>query len=658
MKDPHDVIDGMRRAQGDQQQRISNYERCRNAYFGIYGQAQSTLMDTTGRPLLRMQDLRSELRQRRGAPNLIQPIVDDFVALKGTIPLMRVLPEDETEEAHNRAQLRTYAIKNIWEHSQMDVQQINAAFYLSCMGDVLYTLDPVLPHDADELNPAGIYITVYSPTLCYHRFRSGRFSQELSELWLTWSMSSTACEEEYGYTPKGDDAEVVIYYNKNEKQILVDEDRVSSITHNLGFVPAQWVRNKVVGDQDGQADISQAIDVHEEIQSVFLILGDALIESVYAPFKIRDAENVEGDTLTIGPRAVISVTGTGDVTRVEPAPPPTAASQLLDTMQQALYHITGTAPVRVEGDKKGANISGRMIHAIQQPQEARMGVGQAILGYGFEMLNQKALLMYGKIPELLDTEINLHGSFKGKPYALTTKGADLGGTSRIEVKWDALIGSTKHERLVMALQAFAQGLVAPSYVVEQLGEDDPMEMLKRSALERKLMQEMMPPPPGQGQDPGEQQQGIMQPSQGAMAGDKGGNPAAGAGGPPGAAGASPGGGGGGPAGVASGPSDPLHPQGPTQPGPPQGTVPMFPPQANSPTDQAAGPPPTTPDIMGLIQQAISGLPADVQSDIVGIPMMEGGELVVRVVDAKHIPRGQIKRAFSAMPFPVRVRVAA
>lgn len=653
MKDPADVVDGMRKAQGEQQQRIANYERYRNAYFGISGGAQNTMMDTTGRPILRMQDLRSELRQRRGAPNLVQPIVDDFVALKGTIPLMRVLPEDETEEAMNRAQLRTYAIRHIWERSQMDVQQINAAFYLSCLGDVLYTLDPVLPNDADELSPAGVYITVYSPGLAFHRFRKGRFSQELSELWLTWSMGRDACEEEYGYTPKGDDAEVVIYYNKDEKQIIIDEDRVSSVTHNLGFVPAQWVRNKVVGDQDGQADISQAVDVHEEIQSIFLILGDALIESVYAPFKIRDAENVEGDTLTIGPRAVISVTGTGDVTRVEPAPPPTAASQLLETMQQALYHITGTAPVRVEGDKKGANISGRMVHAIQQPQEARMGIGQTILGYGFEWLNQKALLMYGKIPELAETEVNLHGSHKGKPYSLTTKGKDLGGMSRIEIKWDALIGSTKHERLVMALQAFAQGLVAPTYVIEQLGESDPMDMLKRSALERQLMASLQPQPPqgppGQegastghgGGDPGQQQQDIMQPAQGGAAGMAGGNP------------------GGGPsAGPQQGQGATLSTPGPAQPGPPQGTVPLFGPQANSPTDQGAGPAPTTPDIMGLIQQAISSLPADVQNDIVGLPMMEGGELVVRVTDAKHIPRGQIKRAFSAMPFPVRVRVAA
>jgi hypothetical protein len=102
----------------------------------------------------------------------------------------------------------------------------------------------------------------------------------------------------------------------------------------------------------------------------------------------------------------------------------------------------------------------------------------------------------------------------------------------------------------------------------------------------------------------------------------------------------------------------ASPPGPVQPGPPQNTLPLFPPQAQSPTEQGAGPPPTTPDIMGLIQQAISSLPADVQNDIVGIPMMEGGELVVRVTDAKHIPRGQIKRAFSAMPFPVRVKVAA
>lgn len=660
MRSVQDVLDCLARVRGDQYGRMSCYQRQSNAYFGVSSARQNTAMDTTGRPILRMGDLRSELRMRSGAPNLIQPIVDDMSGLKGKVPLQRVVPTSEDASALELAQKQTYLLKDVWERSAMDVQQRNAGFYLSCLGDVIYTLDPLLPDEATDLEPPGVYITVHSPRLAYYRFRGGRYSQELAELWLTWQQSALEAASEFCIDLPGDpekSVDVVVYYDKDCKQVLVDEKRVLAVEHNLGWVPAQWVPNKMAGDMKAQADISQAVEVHEEVQSLFLILGDATAEAVYAPIKVRDADNVAGDAIELGPRAVISVTATGDVTRVEPAPPPTAAQGLLQTLQEALFHVTGTTPVRVEGQMPGSNISGRMVHSVQQPQESRVNTFQDIIGHHIERLDQKILLMYGKIPELAGAELNIQGSDKGKPYSITTKGSDLGGTARVEIKWDALIGSSKHERLVMALQAFAQGLVPGSYVIEQLGEDDPDAILKKAQLEKIMIQQyaqgLQPPPPaggppgpggqsgpGPGGDPGAQQQHIMQPMQGNVAGAEGGNPAAGGGGPPG-------GPGGGPP--------------PVQPGPPPGpSLAPFGHSPQGPAPQGMGPKPQTPDVLALARKAVNSLPAEVQSDVVWPPAMEGTTLVVYTRNARHIPSGIIKRAFRdvGLPMEVKVKVAA
>lgn len=646
MKTVSQVLDGLRKVQGEQYNRQFNYQRQSDAYFGIDNQPSNTISDTTGRPIMRMQDLRSELRQRRGAPNFILPIVNDMVSLKGQLPLMRALPDDESPEAIELAQKRTYLIQDIWERSSMSVQQKKAAWYMSCLGDAIYTLDPVLPAESDELNPPGVYVTVWSPKLAYYKFKPGRWSQELSDLWLVWEMDAEDVEDEYGFTPRLDRVECIVHYDSKCKQTIIGDERVAAVEHGLDFVPAQWVRNLIADDQTGQADIAQAVDVHEEVQSLFLILGDAIVEAVYAPIKVRDAENVAGDTVEVGPRAVISVTATGDVTRVDPAPPPTAAQQLVQQMQDALFNVTGTTPVRVEGNMggTGANVSGRMVHSVQQPQESRVNAWQAVAGYAYERLNQKAILMYQRIPELAKASLDIRGSFKGKAFALNTKGADIGGSARIEVKWDAFLGNTMHERLVMHLQAFSQGLIPGSLVVEQLGVDDPEGMIKKALIEKAMMQQsmaaMMPQGP-QGGDPGQHQSDIMAPMQASIAGAAGGDPTKGSGGP------------GGPAGAA--PSAP-----PVQPGPPQPSLPNFSPTSQAPGTQGMGPPPQTPHIMDMIREAMGSLPPDVQGDIVGLPAFESGSLVVLVKDAKHIPSGVIKRAFSGagIPFPIKVKVAA
>lgn len=642
MKDVEKVIDGLAKNRGDAQGRIAQYSDFLDGYFGRQRSSQNMLSDTSGRPILRMGDLRTELRARRGAPNMLQPIIDDFVSLKGTLPLIKVMPDDDTPEEYERALMRTRVIRGFWEQSNMGVQQINAGFWMSCLGEAIFCLDPLLPEDADDMDPAGIYITVWSPQNCYANFRSGRHSQELDELWIAYDMTAEQIEDEYGYTPQGEVAEVITYYSRKDKQTIIDEERIYGIEHELGFVPAQWARNKMVGNRFAQSDISQALDVHDELQALYLVLGDATIESVYAPIWIRDPINVAGDQVEIGPRAVIATTATGAVGRVDPAPPPQAASGLTQQLQQALFNVTGTAPVRIENEHQGSNISGRMIHAIQQPQEGRLAMSQTLMGYHIERLTQKMLHMVVKIPQFKDYTFQIQGVDKGKPYHIEATGAEVGGPARIDTKYDALIGSTRHERLVMALQAFAQGLVPGTYVVEQLGEDDPESVIRKAIAEKAMMMQsaqpqMSPPglPPGgasPGQDPGAQQQAISAPQQAQVAGGAGGDPTMGAG---------------------AGAAQPAPPGG-TPPGP--GGPPPFDAMGTSPAQPGMGPAPMSPSISSLIREAVARLTPDAQNAIVGVPLIEAGHIVVQVKDRKLVASGVIKRAFEAVGLTVKVKV--
>lgn len=634
MKSVEEITQDCYQRQSDQVSRLGKYELFKNAVFGTEQQVHNRTMDGLGRPILRMQDIRSELRARRGAPNFLAPIVDNFTALRGQIPLMRAVPDSDEEQDREKATTRTRVARAFWQHSNMDLQQAQAGFYLSAYGDCLYMLDPLLPEEADELNPTGVYITVYKPSVVFPKMRTGRWGQEMEDVYICWEIDKETAQADYAAKPRSERCDVIYHYNRTEKYVVVGDQLVSYVKHDLGWVPGQWVRNKYVGDIDAQSDISQAIDVHEELQALMLVLSDASIESTYAPIKVRDPLNVSGDRIVIGPRAVIAVTATGDVERVQPAPQPKGAEHLLSLFQEALYHITGTTPVQQEGSIDHSNISGRAVHASQGALETRLVLSQTVHGHHFERLNQKMLLMLEKVPDLAQAELDIRGEDKGQPFSMKVKGAEVGGMCRFVTKWDALNGSSRHERLVMALQAYQQGLVPGTYVVEQLGEEDP-EAVVRQAINEKMafmkaqaaIQQAsgMGGPPQQGGPP-DQANPTIDATQSLMGGGMGQN---GGGQPP--------------------------PQAGVQPPPPSagtsggGGLPPFPQSPVSPAQQGMGQAQPKPDMDEQVRLALSGL--NLLGTVNGWAWMQDGLVIY---DPNWKDNSKIKKALSGLVGKVSV----
>jgi hypothetical protein len=603
---------------GEQASRIACYQTFLDAWSGERpngggGLGEVIANNADGRPALRLAGIRSDLAARTGAPNLLAPMIDDLTAIRGAMPRIAVLPHDNTDQAREMAVKRSRILRTVWEQSDMDVNQLLAAFYLSCLGDVVYTLDPVLEERPgnevaeDPFFSPGLYITVTNPMFCYPRFRTGRNSRELEDIYIVREMSLADAHAIYGeranaVRPGGKkQVRVIFYYGRNEKQAIIagaNAERLDGIEHNLGFCTAQWVCNKPGDGRQAQADIARAVEVHREFQDMYYVFTDSLVQAVYPILHVRNAMNVAGDEIRVGPGAKIETQQDGAVELIAPAANPAAAKMIMETTQDALFKIVGVSPIRIEGMIDRSNVSARSVDRQQAPMETRLGMANTILGAHLEKLNAKIMLMYWKVEGLRDEVFSIYGVEKGGTVVTDTfTGADFGGWYRNTVKWDALAGLNRHERVVIMLQLFKEKLVDGAHVLEQAGEEDPeatldaaqkfwLNLARLEAAAQGGAPGGAAPGGSPGGDPTQAAQEGMALAQGGLGAPPGGAPAQ----PPpaGPPGMLPGMGGGGGA-------APLP-------------MPGFPPVAAPPNALGMGPPPDLPDVVAIIDRALARIP--------------------------------------------------
>ena len=543
------------------------YNKSKAAYFGDKDERMGVEgMDNTGRTVLRIQMLRQALTARSGAPNLLMPIVDDFVGTKGPLPSMKVVPWDDTDDAREKAAKFGRVLRSQWKNSKMDMQSYKMAWYLSCLGDVLLTLNPLFPKQAGPLRVPGVYINVVDPTNSYPSFKTGWESEDLSDVIIWERFTRDQAYQEWGIQSQENHVDALWYVGQDYNYLTVDQHEVASIQHDLGFCPAEWIKNKVNG-RPSQSDIINAVEAHEEMQVMIAVMNDSLLETTYGQLVIKNPVNVQDD-FEVGPGAEpIVVQGDGDVTRLAPAPPPQSANMLMENMWTIIQRIAGSAPVRTENAIPGSNISGRSVHAQQAPMETRLAGWQTIVGYHFENLNSKMLHMFYALPEFKDHVIDVWGTEKGKPFKIQFQGAELDGWTRNQVQWSAIIGSNAHERAVVGLSLKDKGLVPGTWVLDQIGIED-SDMLHQQAR-REHVEEMS--------TEAQAQQGAQAPAGGAPA-------------------AAPGGDGG------------------QQAQPPAG-MPPFPQVSSSPTQPGLGTPSPVPDLYGMLQQVLQQVGDQVAGEI-------------------------------------------
>lgn len=631
------ILDEAKRRQSNDESRMALYDRCENEYFGNGGDTAGRIAYADGRPALERADsIRDSLRQRLGAPNLLMPMVDDFVSLKGDIPVMSVTPEDDSEQGRETAIKRSRILRAQWQNSNMEIQQLQAGWYLSVKGDAIYVLEPLFPPKNPNdiktdpvyeggLKPPGVYISVIDPRMAWPRFKSGTQRYELEDLIVAWMTDGRSAKERWPQLTCADDdtVEVFQFYSSVQKTTIAANQRVEHVEHNLGFCPAQWPRNKQT-PRLGQSDIAAVLDVHEEYQTMSKVTNDSLILSTYLMTWIKGAENFP-DRLPIGPGAVIPVAGDGAIGQLGPTAQPQSAQGIMQTQRQHLEQMAGSSPVRTQASIDHSNISARTVHAVQGPMESRISAFQEALGYHIKSLNAKILLMLWKLDGFKNGPMTAY-TVESKWSAMGTKSQqftdtftpdDLDGWWRTSVEWESQ--SDRHENVVIGLQLQGQGIVPKTYVAQAAGIDDPEMAIKQAQEEAQTQQQ----PPQQ--DPGQVQQNAMQPSDQAtsmLAGGQGGTPQP----PP--PGPSPGG---------------------APPTPPDAGGPGFPPLDTAPTQPGMGTPAPMQDPQEIVQQIQSSLQGQLQGQILDATIIPGGVQVTisnwqdsRMVKQAFKPLGKVK----------------
>lgn len=607
-----------------QMDRVNTYERYLAQYFqdGLGKSADGAAVKnySDGRPALRAHGETASGRERRASPNYIKPIVKDLVSIRGLWPSVEVPAASGSDQDRNQAVLLTRALRQQHEHSAMTRQQQRAGFFLSCLGETCYTLDPRTPQMEKEhknpFRPVGIYYNVINPGQAFPEF-SNSGDEDLEDLfWIAW-MPQDKARREYPQVNLGppdpenpEQVEIIHYYSRHERQTLVGGKRAFGIVHDLGFCPAEWISNEAVDGRWGQADIAGCVELHEEIQDIWKVYMDTIVAAAYPIIHIHDAQNTQGQ-VELGPGAQFTTTGTGKIELLSPEAQPTAVALVFENAVDNLMKNAGIAPIRLEGQIDRSNVSARSVDRQQAPMEQRMKLSLDLVGQGLQRLNSKCLLMLGTISELKDTPMELWGQDREGTYHETFTGADIGGWTRNIVKWDSMTGQTKQEALVGRVQLYkeGQGVLFPfSEVIRAGGYDDPKDVMDRGEAEHRRIAAAQQPPPGAG-PPG------------------GAAPGGGAAGPPEAAmqqQMSIAGGGAGGAGA-----------GPVQPPPGGGQNGAAPPglPGFAPMDSAPGGPKGSaapvPDIESMVAEALA---AKGLSDVASL-QVRGRALVVEVTDA-------------------------
>jgi hypothetical protein len=617
---PAEILEEAKERKGVSSSRLSMYRRSADAYHGVsQDDGQFTGMSATGAPMLRLNQLRNDLSRRVGAPNMLMPIVDDFVALKGVVPTMRVLPWDETDDAREKAAKFSRLVRTQWSQSHMELQCYKLAWYLSALGDGLVTLNPIFPEHSSPLRPAGIYLSVIDPSHAFPLFKTGWDSEELKDVIIWEKIPKRQVKAQWGVISEEDKVDVLWYVSDDYNCITVAGRVVEEVQHDLGFCPAQWIKNKVNG-RPAQSDIGPAIDSHAEMQIMIMVMNDSLLETTYSQLVIRNPVNVQ-EKFETGPGAdPIVIQGDGSVDRLNPAPMPNSAEMLMTKTWELIQRMSGSAPVRTENQIPGSNISGKSVHAQQGPMETRLSEDQTVLGYHYQAINSKMLHMFYTIPDFRDADMNIFGTEKGRPFKITMRGEEIDGWTQNSCQWSAMIGQTAHERAVVGLQLKGADIVPDVWVLDQIGVDD-AEMLvqqaKKEAQAKMEQQAAAQRPP----DAGQQNQAM----------EKGATPGGNAGSAVGSNGQSPPGGG--------------SPQ--SQPPPPG--LPAFPPVDTAPTKAGFGNPPPVPDVGSRIQEILQSVEALILSQVTNVKLVPGGihiTLKSATDQEKAHDRGLLRQAFS------------
>ena len=441
-------------------------------------------VNAQGRPLLRPIGENIH-RQRTYSSRRLSPVVDDYSALMGRMPTTRAEPPDNSEQGEQRAELLTKYLYSTYELSRMGYQQAQSGFYLSCLGDSVYVLEP-------EGDLKRVVWNVCSPRTVYPSFYNGYRRFEVFDAMISEVWSRRDLRRQWGIdaeTEGPEDTTVLTYLSPGQRTVIVGiryPHVASHVEWDLDFCPVVWVFNKVTGYM-GAADIAHSLDQQDFLDFAFNVWADGIVHLTYPMIGIKNPLNVGQDPPIIGPGAPpVQLHGDGDIIVRNTQGDPRAIEAIIGQTLQDMNAATGTSDVRQQGKMQSSITTGRAVQSVQGPQSTRIEFKQQVLGEAIEQANKMTLQMQEKAPVLREFKGPVYGNLRGVSFQEEFDASkDIDGWYRTKVTWQSLVGMNLQQKAAVAAEGMQFKLWDDLEAREIVGVEDPIGMRKR--IESQLM---------------------------------------------------------------------------------------------------------------------------------------------------------------------------
>ena len=485
-----------------------DFYRLHSVYEGLYYDMRSRdIMDGQGRVILR--DNRREDRSSPLVANLLKGIVDDYVALTGVLPDVKVPAPDGDQAFADVVEKYHYGV---WWASQMVLQLKAMGWWNSVMGGCSALVWPNFKKRHAEIRfigPDKIYgvMDLVDPFAYSSAIIVEPISQKSIEDYFP-QKTAKALQAEMSDSPQAQGwpmnagrVELIRWLDKKEtvtvlgRQVTTIKGRTTDkreaiielgrAPHDLNLCPLIPFQNIFVpGQMRGVSDIEEAVGLNQFINFLLNAHEEYVKQELFSPVVLIDPQKAPEDIDLDSPTAIIPINAGGDAKRlVNSTQGQQVMSAELSRTQQLIEYVTGSSAIRTQGRQPASSIAtGRSLEKGQGPQFTRVEYRNDLNAHRLEKVNEASVLMTGSM--FADDDINLWGTHRkqGSLFKMTIKGSDLRDYTFNQVKYSPSMYMGLEQRITAVLQLMgaADPLTDRRGAIEFIGmTDHPDEMMAR-----------------------------------------------------------------------------------------------------------------------------------------------------------------------------------
>lgn len=473
-------------------------------YYGLYNRFQP--MDASGNPILRDWEVRTSAIPT--VANIYKGFVDAYKRMLVGLPDIRIpAPPGKfapTLEGQTQAEAWTEKAKRcgygIWAASSMDVQQINAAWWLTVCG----SFGAVVMPDFDKGHPIIRYVAPWNV------YGIGKLNDPiaLSRCVVVSEEDPMVVASEFGDDFVGAEyyqnplqsgernptmastrmrtIKHTMYLDEHYFVRMIGDRVVAKEKHDLGFCPAlipQFIMLPEYRNR-GHSVGEQVVPLQHSVNFAVSMWESGAKDSVFKTTVVKDPINVPPN-FQRGKGQLITVTGDGDVTEIggDLTALQTVANWV-DFMRNMMQLNTGVSQAVLEGSLSGGTVTGRALEKSMSPyltgveeiQTTQAAFMSRLLNYAFQMAGKHE---FWECDE--DDPVEFSGITKHKAIRETMTHAELADVPAPEIVFAPMAYLGLEQRVNLGLQMINSPLPLVSWqkTVEMLGLTDDIEELRR-----------------------------------------------------------------------------------------------------------------------------------------------------------------------------------